>query len=376
MELMKTHIYAYHEGHGNIVDFGGWAMPVWYEGIIAEHHAVRNGVGMFDTSHMGRAVAKGPDAGRFVNWVVTNDVSKLQHSQGLYTVMLRPHTGIVDDLITYKMGDDEFFIVYNAANREKDFGWLKENTEGFDVELSDVSDEMAMIAVQGPKAVETLQKITAEDVSGVERFSIAEITVSGIRCMAARTGYTGEDGFEVFVLDCPVETPVKALRVWNDLVEVGAVPCGLGARDSLRLEAGLNLYGNDIDEDTNPLDARLRWVVKFKKEGGFIGREALLKVREGGVKRSQVGIRMVGRGLPRQHYEILDGTGKKILGEVTSGGFAPTLGYGIAIGYVPREYRKVGTPIMIRIRNRLFEGKIVKSHPFYDDSVYGWKRDK
>jgi len=209
LELMKTHIYAYHKEHGNIVDFGGWAMPVWYEGIIAEHHAVRNGVGIFDTSHMGRAMAKGPDVEKFVNWVVTNDVSKLEQTQGLYTVMLRPNAGIVDDLITYKMGDEEFFIVYNAANRDKDFNWLKENSEGFDVELTDISDGIAMIAVQGPKAVETLQKITEEDLSGVERFSIAEITVSGLRCMAARTGYTGEDGFEVFVMDCPVEAPEK-----------------------------------------------------------------------------------------------------------------------------------------------------------------------
>ena len=160
LELMKTHIYAYHEGHGNIVDFGGWAMPVWYEGIIAEHNAVRNGVGIFDTSHMGRAVAKGPDVEKFVNRVVTNDGSRLEPTQGLYALFLRPHAGIVDDLITYNMGDDEFFIVYNAANREKDFNWLKENSGGFDVELTDVSDVMAMIAVQGPEAVETLQKIT------------------------------------------------------------------------------------------------------------------------------------------------------------------------------------------------------------------------
>jgi aminomethyltransferase len=376
LELMKTHIYAYHEEHGNIVDFGGWAMPVWYEGIIPEHHAVRNGVGMFDTSHMGRTVAMGPDVERFVNWVVTNDVSRLEPTQGLYALMLRPDAGIVDDLITYNMGDDEFFIVYNAANREKDFNWLKENSVGFDVELTDVSDGVAMIAIQGPKAVETLQKITEEDVSQVARFSLVKLTISGLKCMAARTGYTGEDGFEVFVLDCPVDAPEKALKVWNGLVEAGAVPCGLGARDSLRMEAGLNLYGSDIGETTNPLEARLRWAVKFKKEGGFIGIEALQKARADGIKRSQVGIRMVGRGLPRQHYEILDGDGAKVLGEVTSGGFAPTLGYGIAIGYVPREYRKVGTPVMIRIRKRLVEGKIVKSHPFYDDSVYGWKRDR
>jgi aminomethyltransferase len=290
--------------------------------------------------------------------------------------MLKPDAGIVDDLITYKMSEEKFFIVYNAANREKDFAWLKENSEGFDVELRDVSDEIAMIAVQGPKAEDALQRITEEDISEVGRFNLAKLTVSGCKCMAARTGYTGEDGFEVFVLDCPLESPEKALEVWNGLLEAGAVPVGLGARDSLRMEAGLNLYGNDITEETNPLEARLRWVVKFKKEGGFIGKEALQEIREAGVERSQVGIQVVGRGIPRQHYEILDEAGEKVIGEATSGGMSPTLGYGIAIGYVPRELRKIGTPVKIRIRKRLVDGKIVKSHPFYDDSVYGWKREK
>ena len=376
MDLKKTHIYDYHAEHGNIVDFGGYALPVWFEGIIPEHNAVRNGVGIFDTSHMGRTIAKGPEVVKFLNWVVTNDVSRLGPIEGLYTVMLKPEAGIVDDLITYKMGEEKFFIVYNAANREKDFAWLKENSEGFDVELRDMSDEIAMIAVQGPKAEETLQKITEEDLSQVGRFNLAVLTISGYKCMAARTGYTGEDGFEVFVLDCPLESVEKALKVWNDLLEAGAVPVGLGARDSLRLEAGLNLYGNDITEETNPLEARLRWVVKFKKEGGFIGKEALQKIREAGVERSQVGIQVVGRGIPRHGYEILDEAGGEVIGEVTSGGMSPTLGYGIAVGYVPREFRKVGTPVKIRIRSRLVEGKIVKAHPFYDDSVYGWKRVK
>ena len=376
MDLKKTHIYAYHAEHGNIVDFGGYALPVWFDGIIPEHHAVRNGVGIFDTSHMGRTFAKGPEVVGFLNWVVTNDVSRLGPMEGLYTVMLRPDAGIVDDLITYKMSDEEFFIVYNAANREKDFAWLKENSEGFDVELRDVSDEIAMIAVQGPLAEETLQRITGEDLSRVGRFNLARLTVSGHRCMAARTGYTGEDGFEVFVLDCPLESPERALEVWSGLLEAGAVPVGLGARDSLRLEAGLNLYGNDITEETNPLEARLRWVVKFKKEGGFIGKEALQEAREAGVERSQVGIRVVGRGIPRHGYEILDEAGEEVIGEVTSGGMSPTLGYGIAMGYVPRGLRKLGTPVKIRIRRRLVDGKIVKSHPFYDDSVYGWRRER
>jgi aminomethyltransferase len=376
LDLKKTHIYDYHAEHGNIVDFGGYALPVWFEGIIPEHNAVRNGVGIFDTSHMGRTIAEGPGVVKFLNWVVTNDVSRLGLREGLYTVMLKSDAGIVDDLITYKMDEEKFFIVYNAANREKDFAWLKENSEGFDVELRDMSDEIAMIAVQGPKAEETLQKITEEDLSQVDRFNLARLTISGYKCMAARTGYTGEDGFEAFVLDCPLSRPGKALKVWNDLVEAGAVPVGLGARDSLRLEAGLNLYGNDITEETNPLEARLRWVVKFKKEGGFIGKEALQKIREAGVERSQVGIQVVGRGIPRHGYESLDEAGGEVIGEVTSGGRSPTLGYGIAMGYVPQELREVGTPVKIRIRKRLVEGKIVKAHPFYDDSVYGWKRVK
>jgi aminomethyltransferase len=369
-------MYAYHAEHGNVVDFGGFAMPVWFEGIIPEHHAVRNSVGIFDTSHMGRTFAEGAEVEAFVNRVVTNDVSRLGQMEGLYTVMLKPDAGIVDDLITYKLSDEKFFIVYNAANREKDFNWLKENSEGFEVELKDVSNEIAMIAVQGPEAEEVLQKVTEEDVSKIERFTLGKVTVLGHECMAARTGYTGEDGFEVFVLDCPVDKPVKALEIWEALIENGATPCGLGARDSLRLEAGLNLYGNDITEEINPLEARLRWVVKFKKEGGFIGKEALQEIREAGLKRSRVGIKMVGRGIPRAHYEILDGEGEEVIGEITSGGLSPTLGVGIAIGYVQRKHRKRGTPVKIRIRDRLVDGKIVKSHPFYDDSVYGWKRDK
>ena len=375
MELRKTHIYEFHAEHGNIVDFGGFAMPVWYEGIISEHNAVRDGVGIFDTSHMGRSMAEGPDTEKFLNWVVTNDVSKLGLNEGIYSVMLKPDAGIVDDLITYKMREDKFFIVYNAGTREKDFAWFKKNSEGFDVKLTDLSNKMAMMAVQGPKALETVQRICKEDLSKVGRFNIAEVTLSGLPCMVTRTGYTGEDGFEVYVPDSPLENPEKALKVWNDLVKAGAKPCGLGARDSLRMEAGLNLYGSDIDEKTNPLEARLRWVVKFKKPGGFVGKEALVKARKEGLKKIQVGIKMEGRGIPRHGYEILDESGEKVLGVVTSGGMAPSLGYGIAIGYVPPEYRELGNPVKIRIRKRLVDGKIVKSHPFYDDSVYGWKRD-
>ena len=376
MKLRKTHIYEFHAEHGNIVDFGGFAMPVWYEGIKEEHKAVRDSVGIFDTCHMGRTMAVGTEVEKWLNRVVTNNVSKLKVNGGIYTVMCKPDGGIIDDLITYKMADDRFYIVYNAGTREKDFAWFKKTSEGYDVSLTDHSDDIAMMAVQGPEAVETVNKVTLEDVSQVPRFSIAEVTIAGYPGYVTRTGYTGEDGFEVYVLDAPLDNPVKALAVWNALVDAGAKPCGLGSRDSLRLEAGLNLYGSDIDEDTNPLEAKLRWVVKFKKEGGFIGREAILAARKAGLKKTQVGLAITGRGIPRHGYNILDESGDIVLGEVTSGGLAPSLGIGIALGYVPKEYSKVGTPLKIQIRKRLVDAKIVKAHPFYDDSVYGWKRDK
>jgi len=374
LELKKTHLYAYHAEHGNMVDFGGYAMPVWYEGVIPEHNAVRNSCGMFDTSHMGRVWAEGKEVANFLDYVVTNDLSGLNEGNGLYTVMCLPTGGIVDDLILYKMEPERFLVVYNAGNREKDFAWLSKNTKGFKVKLTDVSNEVAMIAVQGPKAVDVLGKLSDIKVSEVPRFNIAKLKVSGIDCLAARTGYTGEDGFEVFVLDCPLEQPEKALKIWNDLVAAGAKPCGLGARDSTRLEAGLWLYGNDIDESINPIEAGLRWVVKMKKPGYFIGKRALQKIIEEGVKKTLVGIMMEERGIPRHGYEILDG--EKPIGLVTSGGMSPTLGVGIALGYVPPDYKELGTEVNIRIRKNLVGGKVVKHRPFYDETKYGWKRVK
>lgn len=375
MELKKTHLYEYHAKHGNVVDFGGFAMPVWYQGIQIEHNAVREACGIFDTSHMGRTWAEGPDVERFLNYVVTNDVSRLDVNGGLYTVMCNPQGGIVDDLITYKVSPERFLVVYNASNREKDFKWLKKNSKDFDLKLSDFSDKIAMIAVQGPKAEEMLQKMTEEDLSKVGRFEIADLTISGYKVMAARTGYTGEDGFEIFVLDCPVNQPEKALKIWNDLIENGAVPCGLGARDSLRLEAGLWLYGNDIDETTNPLEAGLRWTVKLKKEGYFIGQRAIQMMRDEGIPRTLIGIKLDERGIPRHGYEVLN-VNEEVIGEVTSGGFSPTLNIGIAMAYVPPEYKEIGTDLLIRIRKNLAKGKVVKHRPFYDETKYGWKRDK
>ncbi len=374
MDLKKTHIYAYHAEHGNIVDFGGFAMPIWYEGIQAENKVVRNSCGIFDTSHMGRTWAEGPDTDKFLNYIVTNNIAKLEPNNGMYTVMCKPSGGIVDDLILYKISSERFLIVYNANNRGKDYKWLKKNTKGFKVKIKDVSNNMGMIACQGPQAQNTLQKITHQDLSEIKRFGLANLTISGHEVMAARTGYTGEDGFEIFIDDCPLENPEKALKVWNDLLEAGSHPCGLGSRDSLRLEAGLWLYGNDIDESINPLEAGLRWTVKLKKPGYFIGQRAIQKIRDEGVTKVLVGIMMIERGIPRHGYEILKD--EEPVGLITSGGISPTLNVGIALGYVPPQLKKKGTELEIRIRNRDVKGKVVKHRPFYDDSVYGWKRKK
>ena len=374
-DLKKTHLYEYHIAHGNVIDFGGYAMPVWYEGIKAEHAAVRDACGIFDTCHMGRTWATGPDVERFLNYIITNDLSKLEPRGGLYSVMCKPTGGIIDDLILYKINDEKYWVVYNSSTRDKDFKWLKKNSKDFNVKLQDMSDEVAMIAVQGPKAEEVMQKITEEDLSKVGRFTIADLTISGMPMMAARTGYTGEDGFEVYIPDTTPENPERALKVWNDLIDAGAVPCGLGARDSLRLEAGLWLYGNDIDESINPLEAGLSWVVKLDKEGYFIGQRAIQKMKDEGIKKTLIGIAMVDRGIPRHGYPVLNMEEQEI-GVVTSGGLSPTLGYGIALAYVPPEYKKRGTELYVQIRDKPVKGKVVKHRPFYDESVYGWKRNK
>jgi len=373
LELRKTHIYKYHAEHGNVVDFGGFAMPVWYEGIIAEHKAVREACGIFDTSHMGRVYAEGPEVVKFLDYVDTNDIGVLTDGKGVYGVMCKPDGGIVDDLIVYRRSAENFLVVYNAGNRAKDFAWLQKNTKGFKVKLTDMSDKIGMIAVQGPKAVDILAKISATDPNAIERFNIAPLKVSGVDCLAARTGYTGEDGFELFILDDPVNDPSKSLKVWNDLVAAGAKPCGLGARDSLRLEAGLWLYGNDIDETTNPVEAGLKWVLKMKKPY-FNGKKALEGVIEKGVTKTLVGIELTERGIPRHGYEVYDG--EKKIGVVTSGGVAPTLDVSIALAYLPPEYKEVGKEVQVKIRANLVKGKIVKHHPFYDESKYGWKRVK
>ena len=361
----KTHLYNFHKQNAKMTLFAGFEMPLWYKGIIPEHLAVRNSVGIFDITHMGRAIITGPEAEKFLNYVSTNDVSKLTPLSAQYSTLCNEKGGIKDDFVVSRLEKDKFLMVYNASNRAKDYEWLTLHAKKFDVKVEDVSDNIAMFAVQGPKAEETLQKISTEDLSQIGRFKCGWTKLADIQVFLSRTGYTGEDGFEIFVWNSPISNPEKAVKVWNSILEAGREfgiqPCGLGARDTLRLEAGMCLYGNDINEDTTPLEARISFVVKFDKDE-FIGKEALLKQKEEGLKRRRIGIKMLERGIPRRGYGIYK-NGEKI-GEITSGTFSPFLENGIGMGYVKIEYDNEGEKVTVDIRGKQLKAEIIKL-PFY-----------
>jgi len=356
---------------GSFADFD---MPLWYRGIIPEHLAVRNKVGVFDVTHMGRSLISGPDAEKFLNYVITNNAASLTPLGAQYSVMCNERGGIKDDFVISRLEQEEFLMVYNAANRERDYVWLINNAKRFDVEIKDVSDNIALFAVQGPRTEKTLQKISSENLSLIGRFKCGWTKLADVEAFVSRTGYTGEDGFEVFVWDSLVEEPDSAVKVWNAILEAGREfgiePCGLGARDTLRLEAGMCLYGNDIDESTTPFEAMLGFVVKLEK-GDFIGKDALMNQKAEGVKRRRVGIRMLEPGIPRQHFEVFKDLLK--IGSVTSGTFSPLLDRGVAMAYVASEDAGVGQRVKVKIRGRLAEGEIVK-FPFYDSTKYGYGR--
>jgi len=374
-KVRRTQLYEMHRQTARLAVFASFEMPIWFKGIIPEHLAVRNSVGIFDISHMGRVKIAGIDSERFLNYVITNDVSVLSPNSARYSVMCRENGGIIDDFVVYRLETEKFLIVFNASNREKDYNWLVKNAEGFDVEIEEVSDNIAMFAVQGPNAEKTLQEISTEDLSKIGRFKSGPTRLADVEVFLSRTGYTGEDGFEIFVWDAPLTKPDNAVKLWNTILDAGKTfgiePCGLGARDTLRLEAGMCLYGNDIDENTTPLEARLSFVVKFQK-GNFIGKDSLSKQKNEGVKRKRVGIRMIETGIPRQKFEICDDNGEKI-GYMTSGTFSPLLKCGIGMGYVQISHAQKGNTVNVKIRNKLVKGKIV-SFPFYNTEKYGYKR--
>jgi len=355
--------------------FAGFEMPIWYKGIIPEHLAVRNSVGIFDVSHMGRVMITGVDSESFLNYVITNDVSRLSPNSAQYSVMCNEKGGIIDDFVVYRLEAEKFLVVFNAGNREKDYEWFLKNSNNFEVKIENVSDDVAMFAVQGPNAEKTLQKTSTTNLSNIQRFKCGNTRLTDVEAFVSRTGYTGEDGFEVFVWDAPLTKPDNAVKVWKAVLDAGKPfgieQCGLGARDTLRLEAGLCLYGNDIDETTTPLEARLRFVVKFQKSN-FIGKEALLKQKEEGIKRKRVGILMTEKGIPRQGFKIYSEENEEI-GYLTSGTFSPLLKRGIGMGYIKTGQAQEGNTVKVEIRGKLVKAKIV-SFPFYNPEKYGYKR--
>lgn len=325
-DLRRTPLYEEHMALGaRLVDFAGWEMPVQYAGIKAEHQAVRNHAGLFDVSHMGEAVFRGPDAEAAIQRLVTRDVSRLAEGQAGYAAVCYEDGGTVDDVLVYRRPED-FLIVVNASNREKDLEHFRANTKDLEVEVSDESDDWALLALQGPEVAGMLQSFTDMDLSPIKYYRFVEGEVDGAAATFSRTGYTGEDGFEIFL------RPDCAPRVWRRLVEAGATPVGLGARDTLRLEAGMCLYGNELDEETTPLEAGISFAVHLTKEPEFIGRGALLREDLEGLRKKLVGFELEGRGIARHGHTVTEGA--EIVGQVTSGTHSPTLNRAIGLALV------------------------------------------
>ncbi|MBN1207539.1 MAG: glycine cleavage system aminomethyltransferase GcvT [Myxococcaceae bacterium] len=341
-----------------MVDFVGWDMPVQYTSVIGEHEAVRTAVGLFDVSHMGEIEFTGPGALDTVNRLISNDLARCADGQALYAGLLNDQGGFVDDIVVYRFSPERIFICVNSSNRDKDFAWMKERAQG--VKPVDRGDDFAQIAVQGPKAAGLIQRLTKADLSKVGTYRFTEGEVAGVACIISRTGYTGEDGFELYC------APEGAERLWNALLQEGQAdgvkPCGLGARDSLRTEMKFALYGNDIDDTHTALEAGLGWIVKLDKPGGFIGKEALEQQKAAGVKRRLVGFELTGSGIPRHGYPLLK-DGQRV-GEVTSGTLGPSVKKPIGMGYVPTELAAEGSTFDVEIRGRAVPAKVVKT-PFW-----------
>ena len=361
--LKRTPLRDVHVKAGaKMVPFGGWDMPVQYTGIIEEHRTVRRAVGLFDISHMGEFEIQGKDALAIVQRLTTNDAAALQVGQVQYSLLCYPEGGIVDDLTLYRLGDEHFMLTVNASNIDKDWRWVTEHGQGA-ARWRNVSEETALLAVQGPKAEGLVQRLTDADVTRVLYYHFLRGKVAGVPAIISRTGYTGEDGFELYI------PAGQAERLWYALMEAGKAdgirPVGLGARDTLRLEMKFALYGNDIDQTTNPLEAGLGWVVKPAKEE-FIGREAIEAIRAAGVKRKLVGFEMTERAVPRHAYRLLKDGAEA--GVVTSGSFGPAVEKYIGIGYVKADLAAVGTELDVEIRTQAYPARVVKT-PFYPSSA-------
>ncbi|MDQ3033743.1 MAG: glycine cleavage system aminomethyltransferase GcvT [Myxococcota bacterium] len=366
-ELRRTPLFDEHKALGaRIVPFAGWEMPVQYAGLVKEHHAVRQAAGLFDVSHMGELLLEGPQSEAVIDELVTADLTKLPDGKAVYCVACKEDGTILDDLIVYRRGREKFLIVCNASNREKIAGHVGAHAKGR-CDFEDASDRYALIALQGPKAIEVARAAGADDaILSLSSFMLTDGAVAGVTVIAARTGYTAEDGFELF---CAND---DAPKLWRALVDagrpLGLEPAGLGARDTLRLEGRLSLYGNEIDETTNPIEAGLGWVVKLDGPRDFQGKEALKRIKAEGPSRKMVGFEMAGRGIARHGYPLVEWKGSETpgpaIGIVTSGSPAPSLDKNIGLGYVPAALAEVGTRIGVEIRGKAIEAVIVKT-PFY-----------
>lgn len=359
--MKKTPLYDKHcILGGKIIDFHGWALPVQYSGIIEEHKQVRKAAGLFDVSHMGEITVEGPDATEFIQKIITNDISKARDFRVVYSPMCYSDGGVVDDLLIYKYSQEFYLLIVNASNTDKDYEWLCKNLEGM-VKINNVSDYYAQLALQGPESEKILQKLVNVSLQDIRFFNfMTEAEICGHKAIISRSGYTGEDGFEIYIKS------EFAPALWDNLLEAGRdyglVPAGLGARDTLRFEVALPLYGQEISQDITPLEAGLERFVKFEK-GDFIGKNALMEQKSAGLKRKIVGFEMVDRGVPRSQYDVLV-NGEKI-GYVTSGGFSPSLEKNLGIALVDQNYTEIGMEVDIAIRNRELKAKIV-GLPFYN----------
>jgi aminomethyltransferase len=365
-QIMKSTAFRrFHEALGaKMVSFAGYIMPVQFEGVNAEHEAVRKNLGVFDVSHMGEIWVKGPKAYDLLQWITSNDVSKLYDGKVQYSCFPSAKGGIVDDLLVYRKNAETYLLVVNASNIEKDWNWINANNK-FDAELFNASDEISQLAVQGPKALEVIQKLTPEPIMDMEYYTFKKLELAGVKdVIFSITGYTGSGGCEIYMAN------EEADAIWKAVFEAGKndgiKPIGLAARDTLRLEMGFCLYGNDINETTSPLEAGLGWITKFVDHKDFINKAALLNQKLEGVSRKLVGFEMIDKGIPRQHYEIADEAGN-IIGEVTSGTMSPSLKMGIGMGYVPKTMSAPETIIHIMVRNKPLRAKVVKL-PFYKAS--------
>ncbi len=357
--LKKTPLNAVHRAAGaRMVDFGGWDMPVEYSGIIAEHMAVRTGVGLFDVSHMGEIEVRGPQALELVNYVTSNNAAGLADGQAQYSGLLYPSGGFVDDVLVHRMESRHYLLCVNASNQDKDFEWIV-SQNSFDAEVEFAGPNYVQLAIQGPKALETLSKLTVTDLKQIRYYWFERGEVLGVPAIIARTGYTGEDGFEIYI------PPEEGARIWEAVVEAGRefglIPCGLGARNTLRLESAMSLYGHEIDGRVTPYEARLGWIVKLDK-GDFVGRDALLKQKESGLARRIAGLEMRGRGIARDGYRVW--ADSEDVGWVTSGSPAPFLQKNIGLCMLPVAVSKPGQRIEVAVRQRQVEAEIVPT-PFY-----------